>query len=211
MGLVTPTDGRWYKDAVFYEVYIRGFQDSTQDGNGDLAGLISRLDYLRDLGVDCLWLMPIYKSPQKDDGYDIADFRAIDPAIGTVELFEELTRSAHKRGIRVITDLVMNHTSDQHPWFEESRRNPDGPYGDYYVWERRRLPLPRGADHLRRHRAVQLDLRPGARPVLLAPLLLPPARPELRQPRGPATRCSTSCASGSTSGSTASGSTPSPT
>jgi len=130
---MTP-DSLWYKDAIFYEVYVRGFQDSSQDGNGDLLGLIDRLDYLRDLGVDCLWLMPIYPSPLKDDGYDISDFRAIDPAIGTVDDFTALTRAAHERGLRVIADLVISHTSDQHPWFQEARARPESPKRDYYVW-----------------------------------------------------------------------------
>jgi maltose alpha-D-glucosyltransferase/alpha-amylase len=125
----------WYMDAVFYEVYVRGFFDSNQDGNGDLAGLTSKLDYLQDLGVDCLWLMPIYPSPLKDDGYDIADFRGIHPTIGNVEDFEVLTKAAHARGIRIIADLVINHTSDQHPWFQEARRDPNSPKRDYYVWD----------------------------------------------------------------------------
>jgi maltose alpha-D-glucosyltransferase/alpha-amylase len=124
----------WYKDAIFYEVYVRGFQDSSQDGNGDLRGLTSRLDYLSELGVDCLWLTPIYPSPLKDDGYDISDFCAIDPAIGTVDDFTALTESAHARGIRIIADLVISHTSDQHPWFKESRSDPNSPKRDYYVW-----------------------------------------------------------------------------
>jgi len=124
----------WYKDAIFYEVYVRGFQDSSQDGNGDLRGLTSRLDYLSELGVDCLWLTPIYPSPLKDDGYDIAEFCAIDPAIGTVDDFTALTESAHARGIRIIADLVISHTSDQHPWFKESRADPNSPKRDYYVW-----------------------------------------------------------------------------
>ncbi|HEY2158679.1 MAG TPA: maltose alpha-D-glucosyltransferase, partial [Isosphaeraceae bacterium] len=124
----------WYKDAVFYEVYVRGFMDADADGNGDLRGLESRLDYLKDLGVDCLWLMPIYPSPLKDDGYDIADFRAIHPSIGTVEDFESLTRAAHDRGMRIIADLVVNHTSDQHAWFQSARSDPNSPYRDYYVW-----------------------------------------------------------------------------
>jgi maltose alpha-D-glucosyltransferase/alpha-amylase len=130
---MTP-DPLWYKDAIFYEVYVRGFQDSSQDGNGDLRGLTDRLDYLRELGVDCLWLMPIYPSPLKDDGYDISNFRAIDPAIGTVDDFTALTRAAHERGLRVIADLVISHTSDQHPWFQEARARPDSPKRDYYVW-----------------------------------------------------------------------------
>jgi maltose alpha-D-glucosyltransferase / alpha-amylase len=127
-------DMSWYRDAIFYEVYVRGFQDSSQDGNGDLRGLIERLDYIHDLGVNCLWLMPIYVSPQKDDGYDIADFRQIDPAIGTVEDFTALTAAAHARDIRIIADLVISHTSDQHPWFQEARSDPQSPKHDYYVW-----------------------------------------------------------------------------
>lgn len=128
------SDPLWYKDAILYEVYVRGFQDSTQDGNGDLPGLIQRLDYLKELGIDCLWLMPIYPSPLKDDGYDIADFRGIDPAIGTLQDFEELTCQAHQRGIRIIADLVINHTSDQHPWFQQARCKPHSDKRDYYVW-----------------------------------------------------------------------------
>jgi maltose alpha-D-glucosyltransferase/alpha-amylase len=128
------TDEQWYKDAVFYEVYVRGFYDSITDGFGDLRGLIDKLDYLLALGVDCLWLTPIYKSPLKDDGYDIADFCTIDPVIGTVEDFAELTEAAHLRGMRIIADLVLNHTSDQHQWFKEARADRNSPYRDYYVW-----------------------------------------------------------------------------
>jgi len=134
MSLSFAQDKLWYKDAIFYEVYVRGFYDSNQDGNGDLAGLTSKLDYLQDLGVDCLWLMPIYLSPLKDDGYDISDFRRIHPTIGTVEDFEVLTRASHARGMRIIADLIVNHTSDQHPWFQEARRDPNSPKRDYYVW-----------------------------------------------------------------------------
>jgi maltose alpha-D-glucosyltransferase/alpha-amylase len=126
--------GQWYKDAIFYEVYVRGFLDSNGDGYGDLRGLIDRLDYLRELGVDCLWLMPIFASPLKDDGYDVADFRRLHPTVGTVEDFEALTREAHARDIRIITDLVLNHTSDQHAWFQEARRDPTSPRRHYYVW-----------------------------------------------------------------------------
>jgi maltose alpha-D-glucosyltransferase/alpha-amylase len=127
-------DRLWYKDAVFYEVYVRGFFDSDSDGNGDLRGLVDRLDYLRELEVDCLWLMPILASPLKDDGYDVADFRAIHPSLGTVDDLKALTEAAHARGIRIITDLVLNHTSDQHPWFQEARRNPASARRDFYVW-----------------------------------------------------------------------------
>jgi maltose alpha-D-glucosyltransferase / alpha-amylase len=131
---MTDSTPDWYRDALFYEVSVRAFHDSNADGIGDLRGLTEKLDYIRDLGVDCLWLMPIYPSPLKDDGYDIADFYAIHPTLGTVEDFTALTRAAHERGIRVIADLVLNHTSDQHPWFQEARRHPDSPYRDYYVW-----------------------------------------------------------------------------
>ncbi|WKD60654.1 Trehalose synthase/amylase TreS [Corynebacterium ciconiae DSM 44920] len=124
----------WYKEAVFYEVLVRAFHDSTNSGSGDLQGLISKLDYLEWLGVDCLWLPPFYDSPLRDGGYDIRNFREVLPEFGTVDDFVELVDQAHKRGIRIITDLVMNHTSDQHPWFIESRKDPEGPYGDFYVW-----------------------------------------------------------------------------
>ncbi|HMG64673.1 MAG TPA: maltose alpha-D-glucosyltransferase, partial [Streptosporangiaceae bacterium] len=129
-----PRDPQWYKRAVFYEVLIRGFQDATGDGTGDLRGLISRLDYLQWLGIDCIWLLPIYNSPLRDGGYDISDFTAILPEYGTIGDFVELVEQAHARGIRVIADLVINHTSDQHPWFQASRSEPDGPFGDFYVW-----------------------------------------------------------------------------
>jgi maltose alpha-D-glucosyltransferase / alpha-amylase len=129
-----PRDPQWYKRAVFYEVLIRGFQDASGDGTGDLRGLISRLDYLQWLGIDCIWLLPIYNSPLRDGGYDISDFTAILPDYGTIGDFVELVEQAHQRGIRVIADLVINHTSDQHPWFQASRSEPDGPFGDFYVW-----------------------------------------------------------------------------
>lgn len=128
------TDPLWYQNAIFYEVYVRAFCDSNGDGHGDLRGLTQKLDYLQDLGVDCLWLMPLYPSPLKDDGYDIADYYNIHPDYGTLEDFKNLLDAAHARGLRVITDLVLNHTSDQHPWFQAARLDHNSPYRDYYVW-----------------------------------------------------------------------------
>ena len=127
-------DPLWFKDAVFYEVYVRGFYDSDGDGVGDFRGLTEKLDYLEWLGVDCLWLLPMYESPLRDGGYDIADYYKILPDYGTLEDFRQFLDEAHRRGIRVITDLVINHTSDQHPWFKEASRSPDSPKRDWYVW-----------------------------------------------------------------------------
>jgi maltose alpha-D-glucosyltransferase/alpha-amylase len=129
-----PRDPQWYKHALFYEVLVRGFHDSNGDGTGDLRGLTSRLDYLQWLGIDCIWLLPIYASPLRDGGYDISDFTSILPDFGVIGDFVELVDAAHERGIRVIADLVMNHTSESHPWFQASRSEPDGPFGDFYVW-----------------------------------------------------------------------------
>src|SRR6195952_4896807 len=127
-------DPLWYKRAVFYEILVRGFKDSNGDGTGDLRGLTEKLDYLQWLGVDCLWLLPIYKSPLRDGGYDIADYLKVLPEFGDLGDFVELMDEAHTRGIRIIADLVVNHTSDQHRWFEASRTDPDGPFGDFYIW-----------------------------------------------------------------------------
>lgn len=126
--------GLWYQHAIFYELNVRAFYDSNADGYGDLAGLIEKLDYLRDLGVDCIWLMPIYPSPRRDDGYDISDYCDIDPVFGSTDDFKRLLDESHQRGMRVITDLVLNHTSDQHPWFQAARADRNSPYRDYYVW-----------------------------------------------------------------------------
>ena len=131
---IAKKDYEWYRSAVFYEVLVRAFFDSDNNGSGDLKGLTEKLDYLHWLGVDCLWLPPFYDSPLRDGGYDIRDFRAVLDEFGTVEDFKVLLDEAHARGIRVITDLVMNHTSDSHEWFQQSRTDPDGPYGDFYVW-----------------------------------------------------------------------------
>ncbi|MBR3171348.1 MAG: alpha-glucosidase [Lachnospiraceae bacterium] len=125
---------RWWKDSVIYQIYPRSFQDSNGDGIGDIPGIISRLDYLKDLGIDAIWICPVYRSPQDDCGYDISDYQDIDPMFGTLRDMDDLIREAKKRGIGIIMDLVLNHTSDEHPWFREARKSRDNPYHDYYVW-----------------------------------------------------------------------------
>jgi maltose alpha-D-glucosyltransferase / alpha-amylase len=127
-------DPLWFKDAVFYEIHVRGFYDSNGDGIGDFRGLTEKLDYVRWLGVDCIWLLPMYASPLRDGGYDISDYYSILPEYGTLEDFRQFLDAAHARGIRVITDLVVNHTSDAHPWFKEASSTPDSPKRDWYVW-----------------------------------------------------------------------------
>ena len=125
---------RWYKEAVIYCVDVETFSDSDADGYGDLRGLISRLDYLARLGVTCLWLNPIHPTPNRDDGYDVADYYAVDPRLGSLGDFAELATETRERGMRLLIDLVVNHTSDQHPWFQSARSSPDSPYRDWYVW-----------------------------------------------------------------------------
>jgi maltose alpha-D-glucosyltransferase/alpha-amylase len=127
-------DPQWYRRSVFYEVMVRSFVDSNGDGSGDIQGLTSKLDYLQWLGIDALWLPPFFQSPLRDGGYDVSDFRAILPEFGTIDEFKDLVTKAHERNMRVIIDLPMNHTSDQHEWFHQSRSDPEGPYGDFYVW-----------------------------------------------------------------------------
>jgi maltose alpha-D-glucosyltransferase/alpha-amylase len=131
---LTEHDPEWFKRAVFYEVLVRSFKDSNGDGVGDLPGLTEKLDYIAWLGVDCLWLPPFYASPLRDGGYDISDYTDIPSDVGSLEDFKAFLDGAHHRGLRVIVDFVLNHTSDQHPWFQASRSDPDGPYGDFYVW-----------------------------------------------------------------------------
>lgn len=124
----------WYQDAVFYELYIRAYSDSDGDGNGDFRGAIDKLDHIQSLGVDCIWVMPMYPSPLKDDGYDVADYLGIHPDYGTLADFKAFLDAAHARGLKVVTDMVMNHTSDQHLWFQAARQDKHSPYRDYYVW-----------------------------------------------------------------------------
>ena len=132
--MTLPQDALWYKDAVIYQVHVRTFQDSNGDGIGDFRGLAEKLDYLQELGVTAIWLMPFFPSPLRDDGYDIADYRSVHPSYGTLDDFKHFLAIAHDRGIRVIMEMVLNHTSDQHPWFQESRSARDNPRRDWYVW-----------------------------------------------------------------------------
>ena len=127
-----------YKQSVIYQIYPRSFADSNGDGIGDLRGIISKLDYLADLGVDILWLSPVFESPNADNGYDISDYEAIMPEFGTMADFDELLAGAHERGLKLILDLVVNHSSDEHRWFQESRKSRDNPFRDYYIWREAR-------------------------------------------------------------------------
>jgi maltose alpha-D-glucosyltransferase / alpha-amylase len=128
------TNPLWYKDAIIYELHVRAFYDSDGDGAGEFKGLTYKLDYLKDLGVTAVWLLPFYPSPWRDDGYDISDYTGIHPAYGTLDDFKTFLAEAHRRDIRVITELVLNHTSDQHPWFQQARSSRDNPKRDWYVW-----------------------------------------------------------------------------
>lgn len=125
---------RWWKECVVYQIYPRSFKDSNGDGIGDLNGITEKMDYLKELGINVIWLSPVYQSPNDDNGYDISDYRAIMKEFGTMEEFDRMLRVAHERGIRLVMDLVVNHTSDEHPWFVESRKSTNNPYRDYYIW-----------------------------------------------------------------------------
>lgn len=130
----TDMERKWWKEAVVYQIYPRSFMDSDGDGVGDLKGIISKLDYLKELGIDVVWLSPVYQSPNDDNGYDISDYQAIMAEFGTMEDFDRMLAGMHERGIKLVMDLVVNHTSDEHPWFVESRKSRDNPYRDYYFW-----------------------------------------------------------------------------
>lgn len=125
----------WYKELVVYQIWPRSFCDGNGDGIGDLEGVLSKLDYLQDLGINCIWFSPLYPSPNADYGYDISDYMTINPEYGTLEQFKTVLNEAYKRGIKVIMDLVVNHTSDEHEWFQKSR-DPQSPYRDYYFWRK---------------------------------------------------------------------------
>ncbi|RZS94113.1 glycoside hydrolase family 13 protein [Cuneatibacter caecimuris] len=127
-------DKAWWKESVVYQIYPRSFKDSNGDGVGDLNGITEKLDYLKELGIDVIWLSPVYQSPNDDNGYDISDYQAIMKEFGTMEDFDRMLAAAHDRGIKILMDLVVNHTSDEHPWFVESRKSTDNPYRDYYIW-----------------------------------------------------------------------------
>lgn len=125
----------WYKDAIIYELHIKAFMDGDGDGIGDFHGLLEKLDYLKELGITAIWVLPFYPSPLRDDGYDIADYYNINPSYGDIKIFKRLLKEAHRRNLKVITELVINHTSDQHPWFQTARKAPRGSVErDYYVW-----------------------------------------------------------------------------
>ena len=167
----TDANGRqWWQNAVFYEIYPRSFADSNNDGIGDLNGITSKLDYLHELGVDAIWITPCFPSPQVDFGYDVSDYEAIDPMYGTMQDFDRLVAEAKKRNIRVILDFVVNHTSDQHKWFLDSRSSKNSKYRDWYIWRDGKggSAAQQLAIRIRRSR---LDLRQKNRPVLL-PLFL---------------------------------------
>ena len=128
------TNSRWWQESVVYQIYPRSFKDSNGDGVGDLRGIIEKLDYLQRLGVSVVWLSPVYRSPNDDNGYDISDYQAIMDEFGTMDDWEEMLAGMHQRGIKLLMDLVVNHTSDEHPWFLESKKSKDNPYRDYYIW-----------------------------------------------------------------------------
>src|SRR5580658_120501 len=131
----SASDPQWYKDAVIYELHVRAFLDGNNDGIGDFTGLIQKLDYLQELGVTCLWLLPFFPSPLRDDGYDIANYTDVNPSYGTIDDFKQFLNAAHARNMQVMIELVINHTSDQHPWFQRARRAPKGsPEREFYVW-----------------------------------------------------------------------------
>ena len=136
-GIPGPDDPLWYKDAILYELHVKAFFDSNDDGIGDFRGLIEKLDYLQDLGVTALWLLPTYPSPLRDDGYDIADYLNVNPSYGTLDDFKAFLKAAHERNIQVMVELVVNHTSDQHPWFERACRSPRGSMSSAGSWSAR--------------------------------------------------------------------------
>ena len=157
--IASATDPLWYKDAIIYELHVRAFADSNNDGIGDFPGLLSRLDYLQDLGITVIWLLPFFPSPLRDDGYDISNYVDVNPSYGTLNDFKAFLDAAHQRGMQVMIELVVNHTSDQHPWFKAARLAPRGFAAARYVrLVRYRPAVQRRAHHFYRHREIELDV-----------------------------------------------------
>ena len=180
--LGSASDKLWYKDAIIYELHVKAFADSNADGIGDFPGLMQKLDYLQDLGVTCIWLLPFFPSPLRDDGYDIADYINVHPSYGTLDDFKAFLAAAHDRELQVMIELVINHTSDQHPWFQAARNAPAGsPERDYYVWSD-------SDDKYKDARIIFTDTEksnwtwdPDRQGLFLAPIFRSSARPEFRQ------------------------------
>ena len=172
----------WYKNAVIYCLSVGTYMDANGDGIGDFQGLMRRLDYLHGLGVTAIWLMPFQTSPCRDDGYDISDYYGVDPRYGTLGDFVEFTHGAKQRGMRVLIDLVVNHTSDEHPWFQEARRDPKSQYRDWYVWSKKKPPHANQGMVFPGVQKIHLELRQGGAALVLPPLLRFPARPQHLEP-----------------------------
>ena len=169
-------DPLWYKDAIIYELPVKSFCDGNADGIGDFPGLLERLDYLQRLGVTCIWLLPFFPSPLKDDGYDIADYVSVHPSYGTLDDFKKFLHAAHDRGMQVVIELVLNHTSDQHPWFQRARSAPPGSTErDYYVWSDTDQRYPQARIIFVDAEPSELDVGSGCPGVLLAPFFSPSA------------------------------------
>ena len=191
-------DPLWFKDAIIYELHVKAFEDANNDGIGDFQGLLSKLDYLQELGITCIWLLPFFASPLRDDGYDIADYMTVHPSYGTLEDFQTVLHAAHDRGLQVMIELVVNHTSDQHAWFQRARLAPPGsPERDYYVWSDT-------DEKYKDARIIFTDTEksnwtwdPIAKAYYWHRFLFASAGFELRQPAGAGMKCCASCASGS--------------
>lgn len=175
-------DPLWYKDAIIYELHVKAFFDANNDGTGDFRGLTEKLDYVKDLGVNTIWLLPFYPSPFRDDGYDISDYHNVDAQYGTRADFKQFIREAHRRKLKVITELVINHTSDQHPWFQAARFAPPGSSKrDFYVWSDTDKKFDGTRIIFTDTEKSQLGLGRCGASLLLAPLLFPPAGSQSQQ------------------------------
>ena len=175
-------DPLWYKDAVVYQVHVKSFFDSNNDGVGDLTGLTEKLDYISELGATAIWLLPFYPSPRRDDGYDISDYHAVHPEYGTIHDMRRFIAAAHARGLRVITELVVNHTSDQHPWFQRARHaKPGSAWRRFYVWSDNDRAYADARIIFTDTEKIELELRSCGRVVFLASILFAPAGSQLRQ------------------------------